>query len=190
MSTSVKMMITLTLIAGISGGVLSIWNGYTEPYIEKNRLEILKKAISTVLPEYDHYDEMFIDETILYIGKDTNDQIVGIAFKAVGNGFSPDLTLMIGVDPSFTNITGIEVLEQTETPGLGNKIEDASFKDQFIGLILDQTKPSVIKNKKPKDPKRGIQAISGATISSKAVMDIMYDQVNTVRELFKHYNSM
>jgi len=55
---------------------------------------------------------------------------------------------------------------------------------------LDQTKPSVIKNKKPKDPKRGIQAISGATISSKAVMDIMYDQVNTVRELFKHYNSM
>lgn len=178
------MMITLTFIAGVSGGVLSIWNGYTEPYIEQNRLEVLRKAISTVLPAYDYYDEVHIQETILYIGKSAENEIVGIAFKAKGNGFSPDLTMMLGVNPEFNSITGIEILEQTETPGLGNKIEDPWFKDQFIGLILDKIKPSVIKNTKPADPTRGIQAISGATISSKAVMDIMYDHVTAVRELY------
>lgn len=184
MNTSTKMMITLTFIAGVSGGVLSLWNGYTEPYIEQNRLAVLKAAISKVLPQYERYDEITAGETVLYIGKSTEDDVVGMAFKAKGNGFSPDLTMMVGVDPDFESITGIEILEQTETPGLGNKIEDPWFKDQFIGLIMDNQKPHVIKNTKPADPTRGIQAISGATISSKAVVDIMYEKVKEIREIY------
>lgn len=184
MNTSTKMMITLTFIAGVSGGVLSLWNGYTEPYIEQNRLAVLKAAISKVLPQYERYDEITAGETVLYIGKSTEDDVVGMAFKAKGNGFSPDLTMMVGVDPDFESITGIEILEQTETPGLGNKIEDPWFKDQFIGLIMDNQKPHVINNTKPADPTRGIQAISGATISSKAVVDIMYEKVKEIREIY------
>ncbi len=186
MNTSAKMIVVLTVIAGLSGSVLSLWNDYTEPFIEQNRIKVLKKAISTVLPKYEYYDEQHLDETVtLYIGKDVNDQIVGIAFKAKGNGFSPDLSVMVGVTPDFRSLTGIEVLEQTETPGLGNKIEEPWFKNQFVGLIMDKIIPSVIKNKKPTYPARGIQAISGATISSKAVTDIVHEQVKSVRELYK-----
>ncbi len=185
MNTSTKMIVVLTVVAALSGSILSLWDGVTAPLIEANRLKVLKAAISEVLPAYDHYDEMAVSKDItLYVGKDGDGSTVGVAFKAKGNGFSPDLTLMLGINPDFTALTGIEVLEQAETPGLGNKIEEDWFKGQFAGLIMDNRKPQVIKNVKPEDPTRGIQAISGATISSKAVVDILTAQVNKVRDLY------
>ena len=187
MTTSTKMIAVLTIIAALSGSILSMWDGVTAPRIEANRLKVLKRAISTVLPAYDHYEEMLVrDDITLYLGKDNNGNTVGVAFKAKGNGFSPDLTLMVGINPQFSELIGIEILEQTETPGLGNKIEDDWFKDQFKGQIMDDQETAVIKNVKPSDPARGIQAISGATISSKAVVNIIRTQVLTVRDLYKH----
>lgn len=187
MTTSTKMIAVLTIIAALSGSILSMWDGVTAPRIEANRLKVLKRAISTVLPAYDHYEEMLVrDDITLYLGKDNNGKTVGVAFKAKGNGFSPDLTLMVGINPQFSELIGIEILEQTETPGLGNKIEDDWFKDQFKGQIMDDQETAVIKNIKPGNPARGIQAISGATISSKAVVNIIRTQVLTVRDLYKH----
>ncbi len=187
MTTSTKMIAVLTIIAALSGSILSMWDGVTAPRIEANRLKVLKRAISTVLPAYDHYEEMLVrDDITLYLGKDNNGYTVGVAFKAKGNGFSPDLTLMVGINPQFSELIGIEILEQTETPGLGNKIEDDWFKDQFKGQIMDDQETAVIKNIKPGNPARGIQAISGATISSKAVVNIIRTQVLTVRDLYKH----
>ncbi|MFH1852191.1 MAG: RnfABCDGE type electron transport complex subunit G [Candidatus Neomarinimicrobiota bacterium] len=186
MNTSTKMIVVLTIIAALSGSVLSMWDGVTAPRIEANRLKVLKQAISRVLPAYERYDEVQVREDItLYVGKDAADNTVGVAFKAKGNGFSPDLTLMVGITPNFGELTGIEVLEQTETPGLGNKIEEDWFKGQFKGLITDAQKAQVVKNVKPADPTRGIQAISGATISSKAVVDIIWKQIAVVRELYQ-----
>ncbi len=186
MNTSTKMVVVLTIIAALSGSVLSMWDGVTAPLIEANRLKVLKQAISTVLPDYDYYDETLIREDItLYVGKDSLSNTVGIAFKAKGNGFSPDLAVMVGINPEFSELTGIEILEQTETPGLGNKIEDDWFKDQFKGQIMDDQETSVIKNVKPTDPARGIQAISGATISSKAVVNIIRTHLVLVRELYQ-----
>ena len=185
MNTSTRMIVVLTIIAALSGSVLSMWDGVTAPKIAANRLKVLKQAISMVLPEYDHYDELQVrEDIILYIGKDTTGVPVGIAFKAKGNGFSPDLTIMVGINPEFSHLTGIEILEQTETPGLGNKIEDAWFKNQFIGQIIDEQETAVVKNVKPSDPIRGIQAISGATISSKAVVNIIRDKITTVNALY------
>jgi len=165
-----------------------MWDGVTAPKIEENRLKVLKEAISFVLPEYDEYDELQLrDDIVLYIGKKVGaDDPVGIAFKAIGNGFSPDLTIMVGILPDFSKLTGIQILEQTETPGLGNKIEDQSFKDQFKQLLMGgDPQVDVVKNVKPLDPSRGIQAISGATISSKAVVNIIINQVNIVRSLYQ-----
>ncbi len=185
MNTSTRMIVVLTIIAALSGSVLSMWDGVTAPKIAANRLKVLKQAISMVLPEYDHYDKLQIrEDIILYIGKDTTGAPVGIAFKAKGNGFSPDLTIMVGINPEFSRLTGIEILEQTETPGLGNKIEDGWFKDQFIGQIIDEQETAVVKNIKPSDPTRGIQAISGATISSKAVVNIIRNKIATVNALY------
>ncbi len=188
MNTSAKMIIVLTIIATLSGGILSMWNGVTEPLIEENRQKVLEAAIGKVLPGIDKNEPLALsDEITLYVGRKTGQENpVGYAFKAKGNGFSPDLTIMVGVNPSFSEVIGIEILEQTETPGLGNKIEDDWFKDQFKGLLLESKRDIlVVKNKKPDDPRRGIQAISGATISSKAVKDIMLAQTEIVRPLYQ-----
>ena len=123
---------------------------------------------------------------ILYIGHDTENQPVGIAFKWKGNGFSPDLALMVGVTPDFSQIRGIEILEHKETPGLGDKIE-YQWKDQYKKIrFTNKLAIEVIKYRKPDDPTSQIQAISGATISSKAVTDIILDGIKNIRDAYQN----
>jgi len=190
MSTTAKMIIVLTVITIFSGGILSTWDGVTKPKIEAYKLQELKKAIAEVLPKYDEYEEIHIDGLTLYIGKKTTDttQTVGIALEAVGNGFQGKISIMLGLFPDFSEISGIKILEQIETPGLGTKIvEDPSnkedpywFSNQFKQL---KTEPQieVIKNVKPSKPAE-IQAITGATISSKAVVTILNNHIQLAKK--------
>ena len=188
MTTTQKMIVVLTVISMLSGGLLSTWDGITKPKIEAHRLAALKKAISEVLPPHQVYDEINADGIILYIGKDSSDQSVGIACEAVGSGFQGKVSIMVGLTMDFTKITGIKILEQIETPGLGTKIVvDPSnkqdpywFPNQFKQL---KTEPEIgmVKNVKPSNP-NDIQAITGATISSQAVVNILNNYIKKVRK--------
>ncbi len=191
MKTSYKMFIVLTLVTILSGGLLSALNNVTEPRIKEHRANELKAAIADVLPAHDYYDEISKGPMILYVGKTKSDsKTVGIATRLIGSGFQGKISIMVGIKPDFTKLTGFKVLEQLETPGLGTKIvEDPSnkskpfwFPEQFIGLTF---KPSitVIKNIKPTKPNE-IQAISGATISSKAVVDILNGQLPDIQNVY------
>ncbi|MBT6615272.1 MAG: FMN-binding protein, partial [Deltaproteobacteria bacterium] len=173
MNLSAKMFIVLTLIAVLSGGLLSALNNVTAPRIEQHRIRELKAAIVEVLPAHDFYEEVSQGEVTLYVGKKTErSATVGVATRLIGSGFQDKISIMVGINPDFTELTGFKVLEQNETPGLGNKIlEDPSnktnafwFPEQFKGLKF-KPEITVIKNVKPSKPNE-IQAISGATISS------------------------
>jgi electron transport complex protein RnfG len=195
MNKTAKMVIVLTVITALSGGILATWDGVTKPKIAYHRLQALKAAISDVLPSYDTYEEKDISGRKVYIGKiDGSTQSVGIAFKVDGSGFQGNISIMIGVDPSFTSITGIKVLEQIETPGLGTKIVvDPSnkanpfwFPEQFGGVVLFP-QIDVVKNSIPQNPNE-VQAISGATITSKAVVRIMNDNIQQIKDLYQSAN--
>jgi len=189
MNTSAKMILVLTLITMLSGGLLSSWDGFTAPKIEQYRLEQLRLAIGDVLPTHDDYDKVQADGMTFYVGKDSN-STVGVAFQAVGNGFQGEIRMMVGMTPDFTEITGLSVLEQIETPGLGTKIvEDPTnksdphwFTNQFEGV---QPEPKIValKNQKPSDDNE-IQAITGATISSKAVVDILNTTIDNAKKIY------
>ena len=191
MNTSAKMIIVLTLIATISGAVLSSWDNYTAPKIEEHRQRALIAAIADVLPEHDFYEEIRAKALTLYLGINEANDTVGIAFQVTGSGFQGKILLMVGVETDFLKLTGIKVLEQIETPGLGTKIvEDPSnklnpfwFPDQFKGI---QTEPeiTVVKNKQPEKPTE-IQAITGATISSKSIVKIINNTVNQAKSEYK-----
>ncbi len=184
MTTSKKMILVLTMVAVLSGGILATWDAVTRPLIEFHKLEALKAAISEVLPAYDYYNEIKSDNFTFFEGLTENsEESVGIAFEVHGSGFQGNISLMIGLKPGFEILTGIKVLEQVETPGLGTKIvEDPSnrsnpawFPDQFRMLsVLPEI--VVIKNVAPENENE-IQAISGATISSKAVARIINDKI-------------
>jgi len=195
MNKTAKMIIVLTVITALSGAVLSSWDSFTKPMIEYHQLQALKAAISDVLPSYDYYEEKVVDEKTVYLGKtDDNMQPIGIAFKVDGSGFQGNISIMVGVDPSFTSITGIKVLGQIETPGLGTKIaEDPSnkanpfwFSEQFVDVIFSP-QINVVKNSIPQNYNE-IQAISGATISSKAVVRILNDNIQQIKDLYQSVN--
>ncbi len=195
MNKTAKMIIVLTVITALSGAVLSTWDRITKPKIAYHQLQALKAAISDVLPSYDYYEEKNINGNMVYIGKiDDRTQPVGIAFKVDGSGFQGNISIMVGVDPSFTSITGIKVLGQIETPGLGTKIvEDPSnksnpfwFPEQFGGVDLFP-QINVVKNSIPQNPNE-VQAISGATITSRAVVRIINENIGMIKELYQSAN--
>ena len=193
MNLTTKMIIVLTVLTMVAGGILSSWDGFTRPRIEAYKLQELKKAIVEVLPVYESYEEVESDGMILYVAKDSSgSDTVGIAFEAIGNGFQGKISIMVGINPDFSEISGIKILEQIETPGLGTKIVDDPsnksdpywFSNQFKNL---KTIPQieVVKNIKPTKPTE-IQAITGATISSKAVTKIINDKILTAKSIYQN----
>ncbi len=90
---------------------------------------------------------------------------------------------MVGLAKDMNKITSLEILEQSETPGLGSKVADASYKDQYNNLV---TVPTItwVKGVKPSKPNE-IQAITGATISSKSVVGIVNAGIKKLRD-FEH----
>ena len=109
-------------------------------------------------------------------------QQAGWVIKAGGQGYADKIELLLGVDPSAEKITGMFVLEQKETPGLGNKITFDDWRSQFIGVKTAEPL-KVVKGKGAADPAHAIDAITGATISSVAVTDIINRTVNDVKGL-------
>lgn len=186
MNNMVKMFLNLTVIGALSGGLLALIFGVADPLIQANREKELKESIFVVLPEARDYSVM--EKTIgkekftIYRGVNGKGEPVGIAFKAAGNGFQGVIVTMVGLDLDYMKLKGVKVLEQVETPGLGNRINEPDFEGQFKGVeILPRIE--YIKNRKPEKPNQ-IQAITGATISSDAVVKNLNKAIDTVLKEF------
>lgn len=197
MTKSSKLIGVLTAAAVLSGIVLSFLNLYTAPRIEAHQREALTNALDIVLPEACARETRKIGGTTFYFGQDRQDDLSGIAFLAVGNGFQSKLRILIGMDAQFDRIVKLIILEQAETPGLGTKIDTDPtnkqnpgwFTDQFAGLS-SQKPITYVKNQTP-DPTQGeIAAITGATISSEAVVDIVNEAINQNRELLQAHTEL
>ncbi|VAW35798.1 Electron transport complex protein RnfG [hydrothermal vent metagenome] len=196
-NASVKMIITLTITSIIIGALLAGFFKFVSPSIEANRLAEEKKAIFAVLPGAQGYDikEFEIpskrkgkEMLRIFRGKDKNGNVIGYAFIAAGAGFQGIIKMMVGLNLEKVDLTGMTILDQKETPGLGAKIRDVSFQAQFKGL---RVKPRIeyLKNKKPEKPNQ-IQAITGATISSRAVVRTLNKQIKLVLSLLSSGSGM
>ena len=178
---ALRMIVTLTVVAILAGLALARSYQYAHPLIEANKLKELKEAIFVVLPGAERYDEIQVGKTTVYRGMDVAGSLIGYAFIASGGGFQGKLKIMIGIGSELIALTGIRVLESLETPGLGAKITEAPFESQFSGLEIS---PPVqyVKNRRPDEPKapNEIDAITGATISSKAVVHIINTAASAV----------
>jgi len=191
MSTSARMIVVLTVITTLVGGLLAGWDSFTSPKIEQHRLERIRAAVEEVLPPHDQYEKVEIGGMSFYVGKSSADETVGIAFQAVGTGFQGEISMMVGVDASFAQITGVEILSQVETPGLGTKIVTDPTNKQNPDWFTDQFKDlkavaeiTAIKNQEPSGSTE-VQAITGATISSKAVVDILNTTLEKAKDVYQ-----
>ncbi len=113
---------------------------------------------------------------VFWQGKDPAGKVhLGWVIKGKGNGYADVIEVLIGLDRKAERITGLTVLFNNETPGLGNKITTEKFQDQFRGL--DAAKPVGYEKSAPAPGSNRIQAISGATISSESVCNIVNQAV-------------
>jgi electron transport complex protein RnfG len=106
--------------------------------------------------------------TLYRVAKDN--KVSGWVVKAGGQGYADKLELLIGVDADVQKITGLFVLEQKETPGLGNKIIEPRWRGQFAGKATGS--PLQVVKGHAEGPAT-IDAITGATISSRSVTAIV-----------------
>jgi electron transport complex protein RnfG len=182
-STFRNMVLSLTLIAlGSSAGLGFVYELTKEPIA----ISVLNKklnAIREVVPVFDNNpnEEMFMlatgegDSLEIYPAK-KNGEIIGYAVNTYTNkGFSGYINLMAGFKPDGT-IINISVLQQKETPGLGTKMAEPGFKDQFM-----EKNPADFKLKVSKDG-GPVDAITAATISSRAFCDAIERAYNTLQK--------
>lgn len=191
-NTPFNMILVLTLTAVFVGGMLAGFFKFVEPKIEENRLREERQAVFSVLPDVADYRviEKRIDKkdvVKIFRGVDKDGKLVGYAFLASGPGFQGIITMMVGLNVDMKHLTGLKVLEQVETPGLGDKIREKWFEDQFKGLSIEP-KIEYIKNRKPEKPNQ-IQSITGATITTKAVANIINKRVRIVIDIIKETES-
>ena len=150
-----KPIIVLVIICLVSSGLLGITNAVTAPIIKENELAAALKDRQDLLPDATGFTEILYeaDHRVRSIHVDDGGSGYIILVEAGGYGGTVTTTVAITSDGS---VLRIRVNADTETKGLGSKVALSSFTDSFIGYRLN-------------DP--GISIISGATYSSKAVID-------------------
>lgn len=177
------MAVSLTLIALVSSALLGFVYEMTKEPIALSNLNKKLSAIKQVVPDFTNNpnDEMFLlptgegDSLEVYPAKKDN-EIIGYAVNTYTNrGFSGNIKLMAGFRPDGS-IINISVLEHKETPGLGTKMTDPGFKDQFNDKNPSEFELRVKKDGGPVD------AITAATISSRAFCDAVQRAYNTLQK--------
>lgn len=152
--------------------------------IKENQERSLNEAITAVVPGTVTTERVEIAAYDRDVFKclDAEDRMVGWAIEAVGTGFVDQIRLVVGLSPDAAEISGVKVIDNIETPGLGNKIADDgpdTFAGQFRGLQA-AAEVDVVKSK-PDEAENEVQAITGATISSDSVANIVNEALETVQ---------
>lgn len=166
----------LTIVVCIAVATLTVTNMVTHDLIEEANRKRTLAMLEDLFPEMTDFE--LDDENGTYTILQGNDTI-GYAFEAKGKGYGGPIQLMIGIEPDLDNVVlrGISVGSHSETPGLGAKIKEDWFQEQFQGVPLEDVHLK-------KDGGQ-IDAISGATISSNAVVDTIQDVVDEKVALLK-----
>ena len=154
------------VLAASLGTALAVVEQSLQARIEQHARDRLSRAVLEVVPGGVRSTEAAASGRPTFDVFDDAGTLCGRAFVAETAGFSDRVRVMVGVSPDSTTLLGVTILESRETPGLGERIREAAFLQQFAGrpatVALQVVKPG-------QSAEQPIDAISGATISSNAV---------------------
>ena len=145
------------LFCVISAALLSGVYLLTKPKIEFYARQTFENSLREVIPNTDAFREIKKEDKIIYEGLSAG-IVTGTAFSLAPQGYGGKIEMLVGIDLKG-KISGIKIINQRETPGLGVNILKKEFLEQFLGKTI----------KDPLEPKKDIDAITGATISTRAV---------------------
>lgn len=180
MAKTAGVLFAITFLVAL---MLVVGNYFTKGRIEMRREMEEVAAKQQVLADAAHFEEALFDNLAegekLSVGYDENNAVVGYCVTTVSKGYGGDITVLTGIHPDKT-IARVRILDHSETASVGSKAESnpALLLDTYMG----RTGPFVVNKNKTTDP-NGIVAISGATVTSRAVNDA----VNRAMELADAY---
>ena len=172
-------VLVLTLISCICGFSLAWVFSLAKDKIEENQKKSIKRAVYNLCSDCEKIEEKAIQGKIIYCLYDKKNNLIGYGFCSEGQGYQEKIKVFFVVDKDIKKLKGIEIIESKETPGLGARINEDFFKNQFKNLSIKLP----IKCVKHKPSEGEIQAITSATISSKAVVNIVNEGIKELKNL-------
>lgn len=169
-----KLGLNLLIISAVAALLLALTNSVTASTIAQRNEQANAEARKLVLESAQDFEEVKdvktdnskgVEVSEIYEAKDASGNTVGYTLKVLPSGYGGTIELMVGIDSVKGQVSGINVVSNSETAGLGAKATNPEFSDQYKGKPLEEL--SVLKNGTPGDTE--IKAISGATITSTAV---------------------
>lgn len=162
--------VALFIICLVATALLAFANNVTAPIIDdlakKTEIESRQKVLS-VATEFKDEKQGKIEYAV---GYDKDGNAAGVIFTTTEKSYGGDVLVMTGIDMDG-KVTGVEILSINDTAGLGMKATEASFREQFIGLVKD----IVVQKNSSNHDNNEITALTGATITSKAVTSAVND---------------
>jgi Na+-translocating ferredoxin:NAD+ oxidoreductase subunit G len=184
---------TLAGAGALAGLLIVVVFQWAEPRIQAHQAEVLRAAIGEVLAGPERVERYFIYQGALtqepppvsdtlrvervFLGYDANGSVVGFAVSGAEPGFIDFIHVIFGYDPISRRVLGMKVLDNKETPGLGDAIEkNAGFVSGFVGKLapLVGVKPGSARTESEVD------MITGATISARTVINVINNRIDAV----------
>lgn len=187
----------MVVITAIFTFALALLNHVTADRIEFNAETKMKRTLlyvfditpngedpSSILNTYNEFivEEKINDETVYIAVK--NDEVIGYAFEVDGNALWGSVRGLAAVSKDFSTLLGIDFVSHSETPGLGGRISEPWFKEQFRGLDLNTPKDNeyIIYNPSPGG---NVDAISGATLTSVSIKNLLNQDIHSFLTTYK-----
>lgn len=177
----VPIAVLLIICVGVTA-ILAAVNNLTKEPIAQQAQQKAEQARAVVLPNAESFEQVSAEldgVSDAYKGI-KGGETVGYTFTASSNGYGGAVEVMVGIDSVSGEISGVSILSQSETPGLGANAVKSEFTDQYKQKAQEIT---VIKNAEPKGGE--IEALTGATITSKAVTSAVNNAVAAYEEIVK-----
>lgn len=187
-----KPALILMLICLVITAALAVVNGTTKPIIEEGNRQAKQEALSKVYEGASDFSDPMDAETLKSKGLNPSDRIVGVyevrkdgevigyVADVATRGYGGDISMLVAIDKSLA-IKNTIIVSHSETPGFGSKVKDG-FMNQFNGQIPENGYNVV---KKAKTKAGDIEAITGATITSRAATNGVSDAVAIVRAIIE-----
>ena len=200
-ATSSRLVTTLAVAGALAGLAIVLVHQWSQPRIEAHQAMVLRQAVIEVVGGASHFGTFFLldgsytdapppeadtaSADRLYVGYDSEGAPMGVALAAQKAGFQDVIRLIFGFDPGTGQLLGMKVLDSRETPGLGDVIEkDVAWVTSFQGVV---TPIQPVKQGTGTGSASEVDMITGATISTRAVIEIINERLAAVGERVRHF---
>lgn len=171
------------LLAVLFGGGLAGVHTVLDPIIRANLIAETYEQVPKLVPGGVGTEGLTdVAGVSAYPVEDEDGRRVGWVIPSAGQGFADRIEVLLGVNADASEITGVYILDQKETPGLGNRIVEEDWRSTFAGKSTSQR---LRLTKADATGEYDIQSITGATISSESIVDIVNRSVTEFRKALR-----